>query len=268
MAKQPSSNRANRGHSTAQPQDRAAKIRAAQKATTTTGGANKITIAGIVAILAIIAVVGGVIWSQKSSETDAGSGNPNPPAGATVADGYRAFADVTLKAGAPTLTIFEDFQCPVCGQFEAAAGAAVEELAKAGDVKLQYHIMNFLDGKFNVKQSTPIANGAFCAADQGKWQEFHDAAYKSQAEEGKSVTKDQLTGYATAAGLSGTALEKWTACSDAGKYNAYIANSNDAAGKAGVGGTPTVRLNGKDIPLATAADPTALKKAVADATGK
>lgn len=260
MAKNPSTNRADRG---ATPQDRAAKIKAAQKATST-GGANKITIAGIVAILAIIAVVGGVIWSQKGAEKDAGKGNTNPPAGATVAEGYRAFGNVTAKAGAPTVTVYEDFQCPICAQLESAVGATLGELGTAGDIVLRYHVMNFLDDKFSVKQSTPVATGAFCAADQGKFMEFHDAAFAGQHPEAQSIPEASLDAFATKAGVPD--ITAWKACVKAGKYDSYVAASNNSAGEQGVTGTPTVKINGTVADLGTIATPEGLRKAVADAT--
>lgn len=266
MAKKPSNTRANRGTGASGQQDRQAKIQAVQKATSTSG-ANKITIAGIVAILAIFAVVGGVIWSQKNSEKQAGSGNQSPPANATVEAGFRSLSDVTLKSGAPTITIYEDFQCPACKAFEAQMGSTIVELATSGDIELKYHIMNFLDGKTGAKQSTPVANAAFCAAEQGKFQEFHDAAYAGQIAEGTSVTKDQLTAFAETAGVSD--LAAWTTCSDAGKYDYYIDQSNASAGQQQVTGTPTLKINDQlysGETLGQIAAPDAFKKAVADAT--
>lgn len=240
MSKKPTAQRGSRAGAT--PQDsRQAKIQAAQKASGSS--ANKITVAGIVAILAIIAVVGGVIWNQKNNEKEAGSGNTAPPAGATVDAGYRSFADVTLVAGAPVVTVFEDFQCPACKQYEAAMGSTLAQLAKDGKIDLRYHIMNFLDDKTGAKQSTPVANGAFCAADQGKFQEFHDAAYTAQYPEGRSVTTADVSKFATTAGVGD--MDTWTKCVDAGKYTSYINASNESAGTAGVTGTPTLKIGDK-----------------------
>lgn len=263
MAKKPNTNRTDRPASAT---DRQAKIQAAQKATGT-GGANKITIAGVVVILAIIAVVGGVIWSQKSAEDAVGSGNTSPPAGATVAEGYRSFADVTLKPGAPTVTVFEDFQCPACRDLEAILGTTIADLAESGDIKLNYHVMNFLDDATGAKQSTPVANGAFCAADQGKWQAFHDAAFSGQYTEGTSVTQEQVAAFAKTAGVPD--LSAWEACTSAGKYTAYINDSNESAGKLGVTGTPTIRINDQMYSgqtLAPLGTPEGFTKAVQDAT--
>src|SRR5215204_736137 len=97
---------------------RQAKIQAAQK-TQGGGGANKIVVATVVVIVAIIAVVGGVIWSQRDQQGDVASGSNALPTGVSaLGKGYPAFQDVTAAANAPTLDLYEDFQCPACGSFE------------------------------------------------------------------------------------------------------------------------------------------------------
>ena len=56
------------------------------------------------------------------------------------------YAAVLGQDTAPvTLDVFQDFMCPVCGEFEKANGADVGNLIAAGTVKLRIHPMNFLD---------------------------------------------------------------------------------------------------------------------------
>ena len=116
--------------------DRKAKIQAAQKSQGS--GANRIVVATVVVVVAIIAVVGGVVWSQSQKEAATGTSTA-VPAGASMGKGYPAFADVTPAAGAPTVDLYEDFQCPICGQFEAELGPTFQDLASQGKVKLSYH---------------------------------------------------------------------------------------------------------------------------------
>ena len=131
---------------------RQAKIQAAQ--TSQGGGANKIIVATVVAVVAIIAVVVGVVWSQ--SQKEAATGNSTAvPAGAAMGQGYPAFADATPVAGAPTVDVYEDFQCPICATFEDALGPTFQDLAKQGKLKLNYHVLNFLDDSTGAKQLHP-----------------------------------------------------------------------------------------------------------------
>ncbi|MFN8098170.1 MAG: thioredoxin domain-containing protein [Dermatophilaceae bacterium] len=247
------------------PRDsRAAKIQAAQKAGPS-AGASRMTVAAIVLILAIVAVVGAVIWNQKSAQDKASAGGDAVPAGSSAAKGYPGNPTAELVTGAPTLALYEDFQCPNCAKFERAFGPTVKSLATSGKVALEYHILNFLDDN-GANQSTIVANGAFCAADQGKFDAFHDAAYAGQFPEGQSLTVDDITKFAESAGLSGSALDTWKTCVKAGKYTKFVTDTNDTAFKiTGFHGTPTVILNGKILELST---PAALESAVAEATTK
>ncbi len=244
---------------------RQAKIQAAQKSAG--GGSNKIVVATVVVVVAIIAVVAGVIWmeTQKTNEVT-GGGNAVPAGVSALGAGYPAFSDVTPAAGAPTLDLYEDFQCPACKQFEDQLGQTVEDLASQGKVKLVYHVKNFLDDNLRNEWSTKAGNAAFCAADAGTFQAFHDQAYAEQPTEGDGFTDEQLKGFAQTAGITGAALTTWQQCYDAGKYVDYVNSVESKSSTDGVSGTPTVRLNGTDLDLAQVGTPELLTKAVQDAT--
>lgn len=239
--------------------DRQAKIQAAAKSGG--GGANKIIVAAVVAVLAIVGVVGYVVWSQVSSEKAiTGGGNALPAGASALGSGYPAFQDVTAKPNAPTMDVFEDFQCPACRAFEGAFGSTLESAAKAGDVKVVYHIKNFLDGNLRNDSSTRAGNAAFCAADAGKFQDFHDVIYKNQpAQEGTGWTNAQLKDLAQQAGVTGDALTTWGKCFDLNKYVDYIRSVEDKSTKDGVTGTPTIWLNGQVLDLAKLTDSTGKK---------
>lgn len=245
---------------------RQAKIQAAQKSQG--GGANKIVVATVVVIVAIVAVVAGVIWVQQSNvEEVTGGGNALPPGVSALGAGYPAFQDVTPSAGAPVVDVYEDFQCPACASFEAALGDTMTGLAQDGKIKLVYHIKNFLDDNLRNDSSTRAANGVFCAADAGKFQEYHDQVYANQpANEGDGFTDAQLTTFAQTAGVTGDALTTWQTCLDAAKYTDYVDSVETASFEDGVRGTPTVRIDGTIVELKSIASPELFTKAVEDAT--
>jgi protein-disulfide isomerase len=245
---------------------RQAKIQAAQKQQG--GGANKIVVATVVLVVAIIAVVAGVIWVEQSKQDEiTGGGNALPPGVSELGAGFPAFADVTPNEGAPTLDLYEDFQCPACASFEALLGPTIEELATAGDIRLVYHVKNFLDDNLRNDSSTRAGNAAFCAADAGKFQEYHDQLYTQQpATEGDGFSNETLTSIATSVGISGDALTTWESCLKAGRYTDYVNSVEEASFQDGVRGTPTVRINGEEIELAAIQTPDLLKQAVEVAT--
>jgi protein-disulfide isomerase len=181
--------------------------------------------------------------------------------------GYRAFANVTPVAGAPTVDLYEDFQCPVCRQFEGAVGTTVTGLAQQGRIVLNYHVLNFLDDKLGVQFSTPAANGAFCAAAGGHFQDFHDAVYADQAPEGTTLDDATLQKWAAAAGINGDALTTWKQCVADGTYTRYVTSVNEAAfAIPGFAGTPTVVINGTTADLASVATPEGFTAAIQGAT--
>jgi protein-disulfide isomerase len=249
----------------AQATDRQAKIQAAQKQSG--GGANKIVVATVVVVVAIVAVVAGVIWMEQSRQNEVtGGGNALPPGVSELGAGYPAYQDVTADPGAPTLEVYEDFQCPACASFEAALGSTIEDLAASGKITLVYHVKNFLDDNLRNDSSTMAGNAAFCASDAGRFQEFHDQVYANQPTEGEGFTDAELKGFAESAGITGDALDTWETCYQAGKYTDYVNSVEQASFEDGVRGTPTVRINGEDIELAAIQTPELLTQAVEVAT--
>ena len=181
--------------------------------------------------------------------------------------GLRAYPDVTPKAGAPTVDLYEDFQCPACKQFEELAGPTITALAQEGRIVLMYHVKNFLDDNLRNDSSTRAANAAFCAADAGRFQEFHDQVFPQQpATEGAGFTDEQLTGVARAAGIAGGELTTFQACVADGRYDAYVDSVEAKSFADGVRGTPTVRIDGTDQELGAIASPEGFTAAVEAAT--
>ena len=227
--------------------DASAKLKAAAPKQ----GPSRILIGGVVAAVAIIGIVLAVILgSSGSAGSPAKGGSAALPAGATGTGGGIVANASTAKAGAPTLDLYEDFQCPVCGQLEKVFGKQITAMAQAGDVKLVVHMMSFLDAKLGNDASVRAAAAAACAADQGKFLDYHGMVYANQpSQEGAGYTDADLMGFAGKAGLSGSALTSWTKCFDARTHLGYARDVETAAEKAGVFSTPTLKLNGKDLPL-------------------
>lgn len=230
------------------PADRAAKIKAATPAQ----GPNKIVIATVVAVIAIVAIVAGTIWATRSSDNAASAGGGALPKGAAAMGAGLATELSTAPAGAPTVDIYEDFQCPVCGQFEKIFGESIRQLEADGKVQVRYHVLTFLDGNLRNDSSSRAANAAMCAADQGKFAAYHDQVYANQpAKEGTGYTDAQLKTFAEGAGLGGSALTSWETCVKDKAHNQYIESVQTQADKDKVNGTPTVRVQGKDFDLRT-----------------
>ena len=212
-----------------------------------------IGVAAAVLALALIAVVGTVVYNSHRTKVNAASAMGTPPhhnadnSGIVVNPGK-------AKADAPTLSIYLDYQCPICKQVETTYGPAFEALADKGDITLEYRTMNFMDTNLANTASTRAAVAAACSDVAGVYAKYHDEVYKNQAasevkgSEGYSDTLLQQTIPATV-GLTGQKLTDFQTCTKTSATKDFIEGTNEAAGKAGITGTPSFKVNGKDFKL-------------------
>ena len=207
------------------------------------------------AVLVVVAVVVAIVLGSGGS-TAPGAGSTGSsassalPAGATGPGGGIEVNPGKAKAGAPTLDLYEDFQCPICGQLEKLFGAQIRSMAAAGDIRLVTHTMSFLDTNLKNDSSLRAANAAACAADAGRFSEYHDAVFAGQpAKEGEGYTDARLAEFATTAGITGGALTTWQQCVKDGRHTAYAQAVQTQSEKDGVFGTPTLKLNGTVLDL-------------------
>lgn len=212
-------------------------------------GPSKGLIGGIVAAVLVVALVVAVFVTQANKSDGSVAGAAVPTGGTKGGHGLRAYPDVKLKANAPTVDLYEDFQCPICNDLEKANGDQILQDAKSGKIKLVWHLMTFLEDNFqNQPASTIAANGLYCAADAGKAAEYHKANFAGQpAKEGTGYTVANIKTFGKQAGITGSALTKFNSCVDKGTYKKYVKATATQAGKDGVTGTPTIKINGKEI---------------------
>jgi len=207
--------------------------------------ANPAVIGAIVAAVVILGVVVTIVFATKDKP---GSGSAQP-VGVTGGKAGGIFANAaTAKSGAPTLDLYEDFQCPACAQLEERIGAQKASMAKAGDIKLVVHTLSFLDGNLRNDSSARSANAAACAADAGKFLEYRALVFAAQpAQEGDGYTDAQLTQFAEASGITGPALTTWQQCTSSGQHAGYVTDVQEQSGRDRINSTPTIKLNGEDV---------------------
>jgi len=218
-------------------------------------GGDKITRYIVIGMVVFVVAVG-VIFSfvsNKSSNTAA------VPSSVSKADGYGIVFNGELT-GKPVVDLWEDFQCPVCAHFEATDGAYMQQLILSKKAKVVYHLLSFIG-----PESILAANAGACAADQGKFLQFHSFLYSHQGTENTGAWSNAALIVAGAAvGITDT---KFATCVNTGKYNGWVTNiSNDGATK-NINQTPTLLVNGKEISRGTNVssayfDPALLKKAI------
>lgn len=165
------------------------------------------------------------------------------PSAASVKDGYGIVFNDGLT---PVIDIWEDYQCPSCKAFEATNGAAINALAVEKKAKIVFHPLSFLGA-----ESVFAANGAACAADEGKFLEYHSVMYKNQqAENSGAWTNKAIVALAATGGVTGAEFES---CVTKGKYVNWVGNVGKEGSKQNINSTPTVLINGKEIDRASGA---------------
>lgn len=207
-------------------------------------GPSKVLIASVITIILVVAGFAAFLVTQNGT-----SGNAAVPKGATAdGNGILLYPSVKPSSGAKTLNVYEDFQCPICEQFETNNGKQMNAMAKAGEVKVTVHIMSFLDDKLGNDSSKRAANAAFCAADADRFAEYHSTVYANQpTTEGTGYTDAQLKSFGKTAGISGSALDTFNKCVTDQKYKDYVNLTETKSGKNGVNGTPTFFINDKEL---------------------
>lgn len=232
-------------------QERLAEERAAQAAA---DRRRSLLLGGIVVVIvALIAVGVGVVYKQKSDE--AKNVDPLPNNVVTDTDSDSAFGAYggDTRSGVPVIDIYEDFQCPACKQFEDAIGPTLTQMADSGDYTVIYHPMQFLDANLNNDSSARAASASGCAADRGKFSEFHSAVYNNQPErEGTGFTDTDLIGFGTTAGITDA---DWEPCVTEQRFANWAKNGiQRGADDRGVSSTPTFFVNGQQLDGSAAFD--------------
>lgn len=202
--------------------------------------------AAVVAVLGLAAVVG-VLAASADKEKDSGS-VAGPLLAPSGAEGKEQLAIPVGASDAPsTLTVWEDFRCPVCAQFENVMRDTIHELEKSGQLKVEYHFATIIDGNMGGTGSLRAANAVACSQDAGKFAPYHDVLYRNQPPESDDAFADNGRLIELAGKVGGLDTAGFRSCVEDGKHDSWVNKSNTAFQNGGFRGTPTVLLNGESI---------------------
>jgi protein-disulfide isomerase len=174
------------------------KRQAAKAMTAARGGSggSRGVIAGVAIIVVLAVVVGGGIWLQHHNKASAlPAAIPVAAAGVKYPVAEQGDTIVTGSPRAPvTIDVYEDFMCPVCGEFEKAYHQGLAQAAADGKAKVVYHPVAILDDYSVPPGYSKLAAGAtLCAAQAGIFPGFHDSLFAAQPpEDGHGWTSAQL----------------------------------------------------------------------------
>jgi protein-disulfide isomerase len=263
----------NPGTKTAQRRARQEKARAAREAERRTAQRKKrLVVGGVVAAVLVLAAVIGIVVGTSSS---GGKGPVVLPKDAVTTGSPVAQSGILIgQANAPvTLDLYEDFNCPICGEFEKADGSTISSMVQNGKVKVRYHMLSFIDDH-NGGTYSHRSSGAFAAADTYGTQEqalaFHAALYANQPDESSQagLTNSKIIQLAGDAGITS---QQFVDAVTKNSYAGWVEKVADDGSKAGVTGTPTIYVNEKQVQLQSLLgsngqlDPSVLTKVINDA---
>jgi protein-disulfide isomerase len=138
-------------------------------------------------------------------------------------------------AAKPIVTIveFSDFECPFCKQVQSALKQVVETYGR--DVRLVFKHLP-LEGHRN---SLPAARAAYCAAEQERFWQFHDALFTAG-----NLSPPVFEQIASDLGLG---LPKFQECVASERSRAAVVKDLEAARRLHIDSTPSFLVNGKVI---------------------
>ncbi|MGF1426114.1 thioredoxin domain-containing protein [Kitasatospora sp. LaBMicrA B282] len=150
-----------------------------------------------------------------------------------------------------TLDVYEDFRCPICKKFETTDGQTVQQLADNGTYKIQYHLAAFLDDNLGGKGSIQALAAAGAALNQSTadFKKFHDALYANQPSEQTDGYGDVNTLLDVAGQVPGLKTDAFVNAVKADTYLPWAQKVAEAFNTSGVNGTPTMKLDGKQLTL-------------------
>lgn len=208
-------------------------------------------------LAAALLIAGAVIYSTGVKSQPVKQAAQTGGTAAQTADVQLDDNDVVLgNPNAPvTIVEFGDFQCPFCSKFFKETESLIQKnYIDAGKVKMVFKTLAILGG-----ESTNAGLADYCAKDQNKFWEFHDAIYNTEYDELQKYIAGQGPSSENNGNLNRTLFKKiatdlkmdttaFLSCYDSKKYQkALDANLQQAQSIMGSVSTPTLFINGKEI---------------------
>jgi protein-disulfide isomerase len=202
--------------------------------------------AAVVAALAVI--VAGGVWFTSGANGGQTVGPPTSVVGVTVGDHSLVIGRPSAKV---KVVVYEDFLCPFCRQLELSTRDFLHQDAAAGKVQVEYRPFQLLQDDYS-KRALNAWSAVLQKGTPAQALKFHDLLYDSQPFE---QTRNKpgvaaLQKLARKAGVTNQQVLDAFGTEDTAFYQAV----QQAASTAKVQSTPTVLVNGKQVPGASVQD--------------
>ena len=201
---------------------------------------------GAMALIALIAVLTLLLKGDKLNLGSSGGSGNNVAVAPTVDDTFAPEAptgpvDVAItdkdhirgnKDAKVPLVEFSDFQCPFCSRVEPTVTQALAEYKDKIRVVYKHFPLESIH-----PFARPAAEASECAAEQGKFWEYHDELFGNQDKFADSY-------FGELAKTLGLDTNKFSTCVTSGRGKAIVDADYQQGISAGVQGTPHTLVNG------------------------
>ncbi|AXE26006.1 DsbA family protein [Streptomyces globosus] len=231
----------------------------------------QVTVAG--AVVAALALAGGIGYAvvQANQPDEWEKAATAPLTAPKNTSGDNGTTVVLGKADAKkTLELFEDARCPVCSQFEQGVGPQIKKDLDAGKYKLQFVGATFLDKGLGGSGSKNALSALGAALNVGPeaFLEYKTALYAKENHPEERDDKFSDDAYLLKIADQVPALKgnaEFKKAVEEGTFNRWAVELSKEFDKAGVKGTPALKMDGKEIGLKMTAEEftAAVDKAIA-----
>lgn len=200
----------------------------------------------IVAVIAAGMIVTGIAAALAVSSSATPASVRDKPAITNDADQLTTQLMSPSIAGAPalgsddakvTIVEFGDYQCTWCYRWhEGTKDTLVADYVDTGQVRFLFK--DFPINDLSDRASSLAAEASYCAADQGRYWEYHDEVYSNWDGENTGwVTRASLERFANDAGVPD--ISAFSDCLDSGRHAGVVRDNYDLARSVGLDATPS-----------------------------
>lgn len=203
--------------------------------------------------LAIIMVGGAVVAVLMNSPSTALNRDDNSEIIQRIVAPISENVPVLASNGGPanvTMVEFGDYQCQYCARFHnETRDQIMNNFVGTGELGFVFKdfVINDLPAD---RASTLAAEASYCAADQGKYWQYHDALYdNSRGENTGWVTENSLKQFATGIGIQN--LTEFSGCLQNHTHRDLVDANTQLANAIGLRSTPSfVIISNETVPIA------------------
>ncbi|MFW6689865.1 DsbA family protein [Streptomyces sp. MAR4 CNX-425] len=211
------------------------------------------------AVVGTLAIVGGIAFAVTSLGGDDGSDKDWAAAkSAKLVQPANAEGDkgtsVVLgdKDAKTTIDVYEDLRCPACAQFEQQLGERVKQGAEDGKYQLRVHLGDIIDGNFGGSGSKNAASALGAALDVSPeaFKEYHGLLYSTEHHPPENEDKFADNEYLLDVADNVDALKgnkEFRKAVNKGTFDKWALEMIDSFNDAGIEGTPTIKIDGKQV---------------------